>query len=406
MRLELGPIFRAMSRRRSAITLLVLELASGFTLISCLLLSGVWYRNNGHAPIGHDERDLIAVATWRAAGAGDPGTAAAAAIADEAATAQRIGGVADVVAVAAVSTILTTDGWGYPASFAGTQTATAWPIFTSGPLPEVLQLRFVEGASPSAAGAPDLAALADAAIVTRSLRDQLFGRDVAARGRTIRSRQGQVLRIVGVVDDIIVRAPFLPNATSVLIQFGRQPEERQARYLVRARPGLRDQVMSAVRAALGPSAGAGPARLVAVNAFDSSRTAFYAATNGLLVIVLLISGTVAAVALLGTLAVSSFLVVERTRQIGIRRALGGTRIDIVRYFVVEITIATAIGSAIGLVSTLVVYRLMLPVFPGLAIDPRLLIVTALLLWLDATVAVLIPALRAARISPSVASRAA
>jgi putative ABC transport system permease protein len=400
MRLELGPIFRAMSRRRSAITLLVLELASGFTLISCLLLSGVWYRQNGHAPIGHDERDLIAVASWQAAAATDPETAA---IADEAATAQRIGAVPDVVAVAAVSTILTTDGWGYPASFTGTRTATAWPIFTSGPLPEVMQLRFVEGASPSAAGPPDLAALGDAAIVTRSLRDQLFGTDGAAQGRTIRSRQGQVLRIIGVIEDIIVRAPFLPSATSVLIQFGRQPEERQARYLVRGRPGRRDQIIPALRAAL---AVPGPARLVQVSAFDSSRTAFYAATNGLLVIVLLISGTVAAVALLGTLAVSSFLVVERTRQIGIRRALGGTRLDIVRYFVVEITIATLIGSAIGLITTLVVYRLMQPVFPGLKIHPGLLVVTALLLWLDASVAVLIPALRAGRISPSVASRAA
>ena len=47
--------------------------------------------------------------------------------------------------------------------------------------------------------------------------------------------------------------------------------------------------------------------------------------NGVVVVLAVMAGTVGVVALLGALAVASFLVAERTRQIGIRRALGATR---------------------------------------------------------------------------------
>ena len=44
---------------------------------------------------------------------------------------------------------------------------------------------------------------------------------------------------------------------------------------------------------------------------------------------------VIAVALAGSLALASFSVAERTRQIGVRRALGASRGEIVRYFLLE-----------------------------------------------------------------------
>jgi putative ABC transport system permease protein len=116
------------------------------------------------------------------------------------------------------------------------------------------------------------------------------------------------------------------------------------------------------------------------------------------------AGTVAAVVLISALAVFWFLVIERTRQIGIRRALGASRANIVAHFMVESTVATAVGTGAGLVLTGGAYLLMRQVFPGLPLEPRALALTAALLWVDNTLAVLIPARRAARIAPSVASQ--
>jgi putative ABC transport system permease protein len=107
---------------------------------------------------------------------------------------------------------------------------------------------------------------------------------------------------------------------------------------------------------------------------------------------------------MGALAATSFLVAQRTRQIGVRRALGATRADIVGYFLLESVLATTIGSLVGVLGAAVLYRVMRRVFTGITFDPRLIGASLLLLWTAAILATLIPALRAARVSPSVASR--
>jgi putative ABC transport system permease protein len=107
---------------------------------------------------------------------------------------------------------------------------------------------------------------------------------------------------------------------------------------------------------------------------------------------------------MGALASTWFLVAQRTRQIGIRRALGATRADIVAYFLLESTLTTAVGSALGVIGAFVLYLMMRKVFSPLSFDLRLMGVTVVLLSMASILATLIPALRAARIPPGVASR--
>jgi putative ABC transport system permease protein len=126
--------------------------------------------------------------------------------------------------------------------------------------------------------------------------------------------------------------------------------------------------------------------------------------NGLVVMLAIFGAIVGFIALLGAIAVSSFLVAERTRQIGIRRALGATRQDVIRYFLVENSIATACGTGIGIFISLAMFLLMRNVFDELEFKWRYVALTAFLLWFDATLAAMIPARRAADIPPSVASR--
>jgi putative ABC transport system permease protein len=110
------------------------------------------------------------------------------------------------------------------------------------------------------------------------------------------------------------------------------------------------------------------------------------------------------VALLGPVAVASFLVAERTAQIGVRRALGATRFDVIRYFLVENALAMALGTSLGALLTVPFFLFMRRYFYGAELRPWMLILTAALLFVDGTLAALLPALRASRIAPSVAAR--
>ncbi|HXU81008.1 MAG TPA: FtsX-like permease family protein, partial [Polyangia bacterium] len=81
-----------------------------------------------------------------------------------------------------------------------------------------------------------------------------------------------------------------------------------------------------------------------------------------------------------------------------------TRRDVMRYFLVENALAVAAGTVLGVIATLVLYLMMKQLFHGLALDWRHLVITGALLWIDATLAAMIPARRAADIPPHVASR--
>jgi putative ABC transport system permease protein len=395
--LQLGPIVRALARQRTALALVVLELATGFVFISSLLLTGSWYLRTAGTPLGYDEGPLVSVMVHRPAAPGGPAPALEVARRRGEAELSAIAALPGVAAVAPLSTLLAAETWSRASLVTRpdqpSSRTLAWPIFTAPSLQQVIGLRFVEGAMPAPAD--------DRVVITRSLRDRLFPPGTAALGRTLALDQLTTVVVAGVVEDVLLRERFGPSAYLVVLRFAGPVDEREARYLVRARPGARAAVLAALPTVLGRS---GPDQVVAIAPSDAShsdRRVFARVIVGMLAMT---GATIAFIALLGVLAVSSFLVTQRTRQLGIRRALGGTRGAIVRLILVETWLATVLGMAIGLAVTLALVALMRPLFAGLSVDWRLLAVTAAVLWADCTIAALIPARRAARISPSVASR--
>jgi putative ABC transport system permease protein len=107
----------------------------------------------------------------------------------------------------------------------------------------------------------------------------------------------------------------------------------------------------------------------------------------------------------GIAGLASFWVQQRRRAIGIRRAVGATRRDILRYFQAENALIVGGGIAAGAVLAFVL-NLALMTRDEL---PRLpwpyLPLGAAALWLLGQLAVLGPALRAAAVPPVVATRA-
>jgi predicted permease len=108
---------------------------------------------------------------------------------------------------------------------------------------------------------------------------------------------------------------------------------------------------------------------------------------------------------LGLYGVLSYLVNRRTREIGVRLALGAQQRDVLRMVVVRGLALAGVGVALGLVAALVLTRVMQGVLYGVtSTDPLTFASVAVVLLLVATVASLVPALRATRVDPLVALR--
>jgi putative ABC transport system permease protein len=112
-----------------------------------------------------------------------------------------------------------------------------------------------------------------------------------------------------------------------------------------------------------------------------------------------------ALATMGAYGVIAFSVSQRTRELGIRMALGAQPGDVVRMVVRGGLLVAGIGAAIGLgvamTSTKVLQSLLYEVTPT---DPITFVFIVGILMLAVTLASWIPARRAARIQPTVALR--
>ena len=108
---------------------------------------------------------------------------------------------------------------------------------------------------------------------------------------------------------------------------------------------------------------------------------------------------------IGLYGVISYLVGQRTREIGIRVALGAQREDVVR-LVVKHAMKMALGGLpLGLIAALGLTRLLTGMLYGVTTtDPTTFAVITLLMTAVALLACFVPALRAAKVDPLVALR--
>jgi putative ABC transport system permease protein len=107
----------------------------------------------------------------------------------------------------------------------------------------------------------------------------------------------------------------------------------------------------------------------------------------------------------GVVAIMMISVTERTREIGVRKALGATRATILWQFLVEAVTLTAIGAIIGLIAGTGISMIIRHVTPIQASVPPLAIVAAL--GASAITGVMfgmLPALRASKLDPVEALR--
>ncbi|MEM7016131.1 MAG: FtsX-like permease family protein [Pseudomonadota bacterium] len=179
-------------------------------------------------------------------------------------------------------------------------------------------------------------------------------------------------------------------------------ETRAARYIVRTEPGQRDSLMPQVEELLASS---NSERIIrSMETIEETRRDSYQLDMGLAKILGFVMAVLILITGLGILGLASFSVSRRTKQIGIRRALGATTSDILRYFLVENMLITFAGVVLGAILTValniwLVDMMNFPKISWYGIPLGMVVLMAL-----GQLAVLGPANNACRVSPATATR--
>lgn len=241
-------------------------------------------------------------------------------------------------------------------------------------------------------------------IISSELAQRLFHGEPAL-GKELYTGTAKPIRVVGIVETLL-RPRLRGSEDQYTMLWPTAPGEGRVTYLLRSAPEDRERILKQAPDVL---LGQSRERIIdadGVRTFAQMRRAYF--RRDMTMIGLLVTSALGLlfVTALGVAGLANFWVQQRTRQIGIRRAIGATQGDILRYFQVEnfliVTGGIVVGSLLALVLNIFLMKYYeLPRLPGFYLP-----IGALLLWALGQLAVLGPALRAARVPPVVATRSA
>lgn len=245
-------------------------------------------------------------------------------------------------------------------------------------------------------------------IVSKALAEKLFPGQSNFIGKEFFFGSGEGandVRIVGVVETLQTSNGNAEarGAYATLVP-ARVSNVSYDHYTVRAEPGQRDRVMKEVEAAL-RKASPTPIK-VSMDTMEKFRTRRYRAEKGLAWMLVAVSALLIVVTASGIVGMSSLWVAQRVKQIGVRRALGARRRDILAYFITENILITGGGIAAGSVLALGLNQLLVSQFELSKLPGHYLFIAPAAFWLLGVLAVYAPAWRAAAISPATATRGA
>ena len=241
-------------------------------------------------------------------------------------------------------------------------------------------------------------------IVTKALADKLFP-DGSALGKQIYAMSSTPTVIVGIVDVLQTQSLAnwqMRNAYQSLIWPMRLVGDSY--YIVRAEPG---QLAAVRQAAVKALYAQNRMRIIkddGVLDYTQIRQQAYDSDYGMAMLMGIICVVLLAITAAGIVGLTSFWVGQRRKQIGVRRALGATRHDILSYFMTENLLISVGGAVFGIVLAIAMNLWLVTRFEMHRLSLMYLLVGVLLLLLLGQGAVLAPAIRASKVSPVEATR--
>jgi putative ABC transport system permease protein len=246
------------------------------------------------------------------------------------------------------------------------------------------------------------------ALITRKMAEKLFPGENAV-GKSFYGWSDEPTRVVGILDHLVrPSGQGGPEAHEYSMVLPLRPSyaTTSGDYLLRAEPSRRAEVLKAAVAALRAH---GAKRIVvdqSTKTMEALRDEYYQQQRSM---AWLLGGVIVAllvVTALGIVGLASFWVEQRTRQIGVRRALGATKRQILYYFQLENFILATSGIVLGMVLAFGINQLLMEKYELPRLPWPYLPIGALALWALGQLSVLWPARRAAAVPPAVATRSA
>jgi putative ABC transport system permease protein len=249
-------------------------------------------------------------------------------------------------------------------------------------------------------GAPKVAIVSESLARVYGLEpQQLLGRNHVLGWRKEQYRA----EIVGVVRDVRLRGPESEGGAQLYVPFAQSPPYTTL-YVVMKTTGSPRASIQAARGAVSATDDDLPP--YNIRTFDEIRASYVADRRFAMMVMLAFAGLTAVLAAVGLYGVMSYLVQLRTREIGIRVALGATPGEVLRETLRSGLVYGAIGVAAGCALAGAASRVFISRIAGLQeVDPFTLTFSAAAMMLIALGTSWLPARRAGRIDPVVALRA-
>ena len=220
-------------------------------------------------------------------------------------------------------------------------------------------------------------------------------------GKTVYINDNDPVMIIGIMDRL--QAPW--NGWDRVENSMLTPRVRPSsfvRYVVRTEPGTRDQLMVDLEDRLATH---NKDRIIRqVETMEQTRHRSYLGDAGMVKMLTFIVVLLTAITGLGIVGLASFSVSRRTRQIGIRRALGASQAAVMRYFMVENFIVSTVGVVVGGILAVALNIAMVQMFSLEPLAWYVVPLAMIVLWIVGQAAVAGPARRASRITPAIATR--
>jgi putative ABC transport system permease protein len=247
------------------------------------------------------------------------------------------------------------------------------------------------------------------AIITKALANKLWPGQASAVGKTMffgGGEEANPVQIIGVVERLQTSSAQVTEEGefSTLLPFRPIGGMPGAMYTVRTKPGERDRVIKEAEAALAKSAGV--PIIVEAKTVEGDRKQRYRADMSLSWTLLTVSFLLLVITASGIVGMASLWVTQRRKQIGVRRALGARRADILRYFITENMMITSAGVISGVLLAIGLNQLLVIKLEMSKLPLAYLLIGSGVFFALGIIAVYGPAWRAATISPAMATRSA
>ena len=245
---------------------------------------------------------------------------------------------------------------------------------------------------------PNISDGAAVAIVSQALADKLYPDGSAMNKQFIAGERA--LTIVGIVQRLPGLHPLWSNVELSYVVPGVR-SQALSRFLVLTEEGAANQAVPAIEGALFQ---AHPESVLTVETFGDIKQRTLSDAMSTLWILGFVTIMLLVVTGLGCYGQTTFTVTRRTREIGIRRAIGATKGQVLSYFLIENWIMTTVGVVVGLLLT---YALNIVLVQGLGatkVSMLLILPCIAFLWLLGLSSALLPALRATAVPPATATR--